>query len=114
VTIVFIFFAVYATWGGLRYFGQPWAYTVNDETLIAERLWGHDRVEIRWSDVARVTKIPRPRVRTWPFVQVESRNGQKILIGTHLRGYQELVKIIRERAVNCEGFEVYMSMTDKS
>lgn len=117
VLLILVFLGFVTFWFlsiAFTYFRRPWLLTTNLEEIIAERLWGRDRVVIRWLDIVRVTKVPQGRIRTWPFIQVEALDGRRILIGTHLMQYQELLHLLRQRAVNCQVFDAYTSMRDKA
>lgn len=93
---------------------RPWGFTVDPTHLRAWRWWGYDHAELPWTEIVRVSKVPRSRLRTSSYIQVEAQDGRKMLIGTHLRNYHELLHLLHQRAVNCQVFDAYTSKTDKA
>jgi hypothetical protein len=95
-------------WLAWQYFKRPWSYQVDDEKLVAERLWGHRCVGIRWDDVAQVMRATKRDLwRNWPEVEVHGRDGTVILIPRNLRRYAELIELIRHHARRCQRFEAH-------
>jgi hypothetical protein len=97
-----------ALWFAWRYFERPWRYEVDDEQLVADRLWGLRRATIRWGDITSVTKAAKRDLwRNWPEVEVHGHGGTLILIPRNLRHYTELIELIRRHAHHCRHFDAY-------
>lgn len=92
----------------LAYLKRPWRYRVDDGYLTADRFWAPPTTAIAWADVDRVRKVTlRDCFRNWPEIEVHGRDGSVIQISSNLPGYSELVEVIKQRAMNCQEFEVH-------
>lgn len=100
----------WVVWKRLR---TNWHFTLTPTHLIAT-LWSRrERIEIPWEMITRVTKLPRMERGGLSYSQIETAQGRKVPVGTHLIGYQQFLEEIRKRAVNCQTFDPYLTEWDR-
>jgi hypothetical protein len=109
--LLYALFGIVAVVGwlmGSSYWRRPWRYEVQDSGLVADRLWGRQRIHLPWGEIIRVSKVTgKDWRRNWPETVVESRDGIRVVIPSNLGGYKDLIETVRDRAASCREFDAH-------
>src|ERR1043165_2579330 len=70
------------------YWRRPWRYEIDETGFAADRVWGRQRIYVRWDEIIRVGRVRnKDWRRNWPENVVGSRRGIQILLPSNLGGY---------------------------
>ncbi len=113
ILLLFGVFEVFALCAGIRFVRASWRFTITPDHLIAERTLSGDRAEITWPSIGEVVTVPRAwwnRRGGFPFNEIVTADGRRIMFGMYLSRYREFLDELKQRAVQCRRFEPYEGM----
>src|SRR5437867_2493022 len=102
--------------GGIRFVRASWRFTIAPDSLIAQRKLSGDRVEIPWPSIIEVVKVRRAwwNRRGWfPFNEIVTADGRRLMFGMYLLKYREFLDTLRQRASRCRRFEPYEGVWER-
>ena len=81
---------------------------ITETHLVAVNRPLHWKVSISWDRISRVRKVERAwwtRIGELALNEIHTRDGRRLLFGTHLFWYGEFLDVLKERAQQCEHFD---------
>lgn len=103
------------SYGAALHWTLSWRFTITPTHLRARHEYRRTHLEVPWSSIVRVTRLPRRLFGPGRLLmsEIETRTGDRIRFATHLRNYATFLNEVRTRAVNCRVFDPYPGETDR-
>ena len=84
------------------------ALIITDSHLVAVNRPLRWRVSVGWESVSSVRKVERAwwnRIGQMALNEIHTRDGQRIMFGTHLFWYGEFLEVLKQRSYKCQQFD---------